>query len=149
MAGEIPVSFEGSLSRDPELKFASSGKAFVKFSVPVNRRVKQDDGSWGNDSAGTTWFNVTAFGSLAENVAESLTKGATVVVIGRFHQRKWELQDGKSGTSLDVVADSVGVSLRWSGAKPGESGASRSSGGQGDPWAQHTPSGGFESAPPF
>jgi len=54
---------------------------------------------------------------LAENVTESLTKGARVIVSGRLDQRSWETQDGERRSKVEVVADEVGPSLRWATAQ--------------------------------
>lgn len=98
----------GNLTRDPELRFADKGTAICKFALAVNRRVKK-----GNDYEDkTSYFDVTAFGSLAENVANSLTKGTRVIVSGRAEQETWE-KDGQKRSAVVILADAVGADLRF------------------------------------
>ena len=63
-----------------------------------------------------SFFDVTCFRSLAENVAESITKGTRVVVAGTLSQRSWETQDGDKRAKVEIVADEVAPSLRWASA---------------------------------
>ncbi|MGH9193018.1 MAG: single-stranded DNA-binding protein, partial [Acidimicrobiales bacterium] len=64
----------------------------------------------------TSFFNVTCWRDLAQNVSESLEKGARVVVTGRLEQRSWETQEGERRSVVEIVADEVGPSLRWATA---------------------------------
>lgn len=99
----------GNLTRDPELKFVGNqGVAVAKFAIAVNRRVKK--GTEYEDK--TSYFDVTAFGSLAENVANSLRKGVRVIVSGRVEQETWE-SEGQKRSKVVVQADSVGPDLRF------------------------------------
>lgn len=106
------VTIVGNITRDPELKYTPSGQAVVKFGVAVNRRTKKD-GEWVD--AEPSFFDVSAWQGLAENIAESLSKGTRVVVTGRLEQRSWE-QDGQKRYAVEVVADEVAPSLRWATA---------------------------------
>jgi single-strand DNA-binding protein len=54
---------------------------------------------------------------MAENVSETLTRGARVMVAGRLEQRSWETQDGDKRSKVEVVADEIGPSLRWATAQ--------------------------------
>jgi single-strand DNA-binding protein len=87
----------------------------VKFRVAVNRRYKDEMGNWKDGD--TSYFTVNAWRSLAENVAESLTRGTRVVVAGRLQMRSWETQEGDKRTVVEIEADEVGPSLRWATAK--------------------------------
>lgn len=107
------VTIVGNITRDPELRFTPSGQANASFGVAVNRRTKKD-GEWVD--ADPSFFNVTCWQNLAENVAESLTKGTRVVVTGRLEQRSWE-QDGQKRSTIDIIADEVAPSLRWATAQ--------------------------------
>ncbi|AOT24406.1 single-stranded DNA binding domain protein [Propionibacterium phage B22] len=82
-----PITVVGNLTDDPTLRFTPSGKAVASFQVAVNRRRKDQSGNWVDD--GADWHSVQAWGTLAENVAESLTKGTRVVVTGRLESREW------------------------------------------------------------
>jgi single-strand DNA-binding protein len=84
----------------------------ASFGLAVNRRY-QVNGEWQEQ---TSFFNVTAWGTLGENAAASLNKGTRVVVFGRLEQRSWETQEGEKRSVIEVVADELGPSLRWAQA---------------------------------
>jgi len=119
------VTIVGNLTDDPELRYTPNGAAVAKFRVAVNRRYKDQSGEWKDGD--TSYFTVNAWRTLAENVAESLTRGANVIVVGRLQQRSWETQDGEKRTVIEIEADEVGPSLRWATAKVEKQG--RSGGG--------------------
>ena len=112
MASENMVTVVGGLGQDPELRYTQGGRAVASFGLAVSRRY-QKDGEWVED---TSWMNVTVWGDLAENCAASLTKGARVMVAGRFQQRAYETKGGEKRTLIELVADEVGPSLRWATA---------------------------------
>jgi single-strand DNA-binding protein len=126
------VSVVGNVTRDPELRFTQGGMAVASFGVAWNRR-KQD----GEEEV--SFFDVTCFRQLAENVAESITKGTRVVVAGTLNQSNWETQDGDRRSKVEILADEVAPSLRWASAdvrrnEPrggGERGGNPSSGNSG------------------
>jgi single-strand DNA-binding protein len=62
-------------------------------------------------------FDVICWRDLAENVAETVSKGTLVIVTGRLEQRSWETDDGERRSRTEVVADEVGPSLRWATAE--------------------------------
>lgn len=99
----------GNLTRDPELRFTSGGKAVVSFGIAVSRRYKAGD-DWKED---TSFFNVTAWDQLGENAAASLSKGARVIVTGRVETREYEARDGGKKLSVDITADEIGAAMRW------------------------------------
>ena len=142
------VTLIGNITRDPELRFTNTGQANATFGLAVNRR-------WQNRTTqeweeATSFFNVVCWRDLADNVAESLTKGSRVIVTGRLEQRSWETEGGDKRSVVEVVADEVGPSLRWATAKvekterrgPGEGGGSSGGGGQTRP-AQNAPDPGY------
>ena len=97
MAQDNQVVIVGNLTRDPELRYTPNGAALVKFGVAVSRRVKDDaTGQW--KDADTSFFDVTAWRSLAENVAETLTQGNRVVVVGRLRTNSWETPEGEKNS---------------------------------------------------
>ena len=108
------VTVVGNLTRDPELRFTPAGAPVTTFGVAVNRRWQNRDNQQWEES--TSFFNVTCWRDLAQNVSESLEKGARVVVTGRLEQRSWETQDGERRSVVEIVADEVGPSLRWATA---------------------------------
>lgn len=106
------VSFVGNLTSDPKLIFGDGGKARATFSVAVNEGQ--------GDAERTHFLNVTAWGSLAENLAESLSKGQRVLVIGRVNTYAKDVTvegDDKSITMVSFTASAVGPDLRWALAK--------------------------------
>ncbi|HSS09593.1 MAG TPA: single-stranded DNA-binding protein [Acidimicrobiales bacterium] len=105
------ISIVGNLTRDPELRFTPSGQATASFGVAVNRRWQnRQTQEW---EEATSFFDVVSWGQLAENIAQSLTRGARVVVSGRLDQRSWENQEGEKRSKIEITADEVGPSLRW------------------------------------
>ena len=108
------VSVVGNATRDPELRFTPSGQAIATFGIAVNRswRNKQSN-EW---EEAVSFFDVTCWAQMAENVAESVTKGTRVLVSGRLEQRSWETNDGEKRSKVEIVADEVAPSLRWANA---------------------------------
>ena len=107
------VTIVGNLTRDPELRFTAGGKGVASFGVAVGRRFQQN-GEWQEK---TSFFNVTAWDTLGENVAASLTKGTRVLVTGRLEQREYETKEGEKRNVVEIVADEIGPSLRWARAE--------------------------------
>ena len=122
MASENQVTIVGNLTRDPELRYTPNGAAVVKLGVAVSRRVRDESGQW--KDADTSFFDVTAWRSLAENIAESLTQGTRVVVVGRLRTNSWETAEGERRSKVEIEADEVAPSLRWATAKPERQGRS-------------------------
>ena len=102
----IQITAQGVTGRDPELKFSQRGQAWYRLPIAVTERVKTDDG-W--EDGDTTWLSVICFGSVAEMVAEYVTKGKRVVVTGSLKTAEWETDEGENRTSLEVRADAVGL----------------------------------------
>lgn len=109
------ITLVGNLTREPELRFTASGQPTTTMGVAVNRR-RQSRSNVNEVTESVSFFTVVAWGTLAENVAESLGKGARVLVTGRLEQRTWLDKDGERHTVYEVVADEVGPSLRWATA---------------------------------
>lgn len=109
------VTIVGTLTRDPELRFTPSGQGVASFGLAVNRRWQNKQTNEWEETA--SFFDVVAWGTLGENVAESLTKGARVVVTGRLDQRSWETDSGDKRSKVEIVADEIGPSLRWATAE--------------------------------
>jgi single-strand DNA-binding protein len=115
MASDNQITIVGNLTDDPELRYTPNGAAVVNFSVAVTPRIRDDAGGWKDGD--TSFFRVNAWRTLAENVAESLTRGSRVLVIGRLRQRSWETPEGERRSVIEIEADEVGPSLRWATAK--------------------------------
>ena len=138
------ITLVGNLTRDPELRFTTTGRGVASFGIAVGRRY-QVNGEWQEQ---TSYFNVTAWGQLGENAAASLTKGTRVVVTGRLEQREYTTREGDKRTAIDVIADELGPSLRWATAQVertprGEGGSSRA------PQGQSTEAAPFDGEEPF
>jgi single-strand DNA-binding protein len=114
MAPGNTVTIVGNATREPELRFTASGQAVATFGVAVNRRWQNRNNEW---EESTSFFDVTCWAQLAENVAESVPKGGRVVVTGRLDQRSWETQEGDKRSKVEIVADDVAPSLRWATAQ--------------------------------
>lgn len=137
MANEPIITLVGNLTADPELRFTPSGAAVANFTVASTPRTKNGDG-WVDGEP--LFVRCAAWRQLGENVAESLTKGAQVIVQGRLRSRSYE-HNGEKRTSLELDVDHIGPSLQWATAK-----VVRAARGQGaysgqsrppasDPWA--------------
>ena len=101
---EAAISFAGNLTDDPELRHTEGGIARAMFRVAVSGRREQE----------ASFFTVIVWRDQAEHAAESLAKGSRVVVVGRLQQRSWTAEDGSVRSVVEVVADELGPSLRWS-----------------------------------
>ena len=107
------VTLVGNITKDPELRFTGGGRAIASFGIAVNRRY-QVNNEWQEQ---TSFFNVVAWGTLAENAAASLNKGMRVIVTGRLEQRSWDTPQGDKRSIVEVIADEIGPSLRWARAE--------------------------------
>jgi len=91
----------GHLGRDPEMRYTPSGRPVTTFSVATSRSWNTSDGERRSD---TEWFNVVAWGSLAEICKQYLVKGQQVYIEGRLQTRRWEDDDGNKRTTVEIVA---------------------------------------------
>jgi len=95
----------GNLGADPEMKFLQSGKAVTNFSVAVNERWTNPDGS---HSERTTWYRVAAWGRLAEVTNTYLAKGRRVMVVGsRLETEAYVNEQGEPVATLKLTAQTV------------------------------------------
>jgi single-strand DNA-binding protein len=100
---EASVSFAGNLTEDPELRHTDRGIARAMFRVAVSGRREQE----------ASFFTVVVWRNQAEHAAQSLSKGSRVVVVGRLQQRSWTAEDGSARSTVEVLAEELGPSLRW------------------------------------
>jgi len=103
------VTITGNITADPDLRFTPNGAAVVTLGVAVNRNRRQGD-EWVEE---TSFFDVDVWQQQAENVAASLHKGDRVVVSGRLEQQRWENDQGERRSKVHIIADEIGVALRW------------------------------------
>jgi single-strand DNA-binding protein len=152
VAGETTITVIGNLTADPELRFTPSGAAVAKFGLASTpRTLDKASGEW--KDGGTLFLNCSVWRQMAENVAESLTRGTRVIVSGRLHQRSYETKEGEKRTVFELEVDEIGPSLRHATAKVSKMARSGGSGGQqaavkgeADPWASAAP---VDDEPPF
>ena len=105
------VTLTGTLGRDPELRFTPKGKAVATLSVVTSKSVLDEStNKWVNEEE--TWWKVTVWDKLAENVAETLLKGDPVIVVGRAFMDSYEGKDGEKRQSLAVNAYTVALELK-------------------------------------
>lgn len=103
------VNLTGNLTGEPELRFTSAGQPVANLRIAVNERF-QRNGEWAER---TTYMNVVAWGTLGENVSQSLSKGDRVMVQGRIQIREYAPADDDKRYFTELVADEIGVALRW------------------------------------
>jgi single-strand DNA-binding protein len=129
MAGDTVITVIGNLTSDPELRFTPSGAAVANFTVASTpRTLDKQSGEWKDGEA--LFLRCNIWRQAAENVAESLTRGARVVVQGRLKQRSFETKEGEKRTVVELEVDEIGPSLRYATAKVNK--VSRGGGGGGD-----------------
>jgi single-strand DNA-binding protein len=91
----------GRLGRDPEMRYTPSGRPVTNFSVATSRSWNTSDGERRTE---TEWFNIVAWGSLAEICNQYLVKGQQVYIDGRLQSRSWDDAEGKRHTSVEIIA---------------------------------------------
>jgi single-strand DNA-binding protein len=173
MANETTLTIVGNLTNDPELRFTPSGAAVANFTIASTPRTfDRQSGEWKDGE--TLFMRCSLWREAAENVAESLQRGARVIATGRLKSRSYETKEGEKRTVTELDVDEIGPSLRYATAKVtkksggfggggggggggyggGYSGGGGAAAGGGygggqadDPWAT-TPAGGTDE-PPF
>ena len=153
---ETQLTITGNLVEDPELRFTPSGQPVANFRIASTPRFyDKQSGQWKDGD--TLFLTVNVWRQMAENVAESMTRGTRAIITGRLRQRSYETKEGEKRTVYELEADEVGVSLRNATAKVskvartsgGEAQASRQGTGKdADPWTSEAP-GGYSDEPPF
>lgn len=151
MAGETTITVVGNLTSDPELRFTPAGAAVASFTVAATpRALDKATGEWRDGDP--LFLRCNIWRQAAENVGESLTRGARVIVQGRLRQRSYDTKEGEKRTVIELEVDEIGPSLRYATAKVNKverSGGEGSGGGRGgqakdDPWGSGT-----SNEPPF
>ncbi len=98
------VMIIGHLGRDPEMRYTPSGRPVTTFTVATSRSWNTVDGERHQE---TEWFNVVAWGNLAEICKQYLIKGQQVYIEGRLQTRKWEDKEGNKHSSVEIVANEM------------------------------------------
>lgn len=94
------VFLSGNLTRDPEVRYTQSGKAFTRMSIAINRRYKDKEPT-------VDFFNLTAWEKTAEFCGKYLRKGSRVLVEGRLQTSNYENKDGVKVNSVEIVIDNI------------------------------------------
>jgi single-strand DNA-binding protein len=164
MSGETVITVVGNLTADPELRFTPAGAAVANFTIASTPRTfDKQTNEWKDGDA--LFLRCNIWREAAENVAETLTRGARVIAQGRLTQRSYETREGEKRTVVELEVDEIGPSLKYATAKVNKANRSGGNGGgastfnaqkasQGDdPWGSVSTSGSFSSAgkeePPF
>ena len=137
MAGEVNVTIVGNLADDPELRYTQGGVAVVSVRVgSTPRTFNRTTSAW--EDGETVWVRCTAWREVAENVAQSLTKGTRVVVTGRLKAPSaYQSAQGEARASLELEIEEIGPSLRYATAAISRRAREAGSGAgavAGDPW---------------
>ena len=98
------VMIIGRLGRDPEMRYTPSGRPVTTFTIATSRTWNTSDGERRSE---TEWFNVVAWGNLAEICKQYLTKGQQVYVEGRLQTRHWEDNEGGKHSAIEIVANEM------------------------------------------
>src|SRR3954469_22529061 len=129
MAGETVITVVGNLTNDPELRFTPSGQAVASFTVASTpRTLDRQSNEWKDGDP--LFLRCSVWRQPAENVCESLQRGARGIAQGRLRQRSYEAQDGTKRTVIELEVDEIGPSLKWATAKVVKAGRSDSGFGQ-------------------
>lgn len=117
MANDTYLTMVGNLTDDPSLRYTNSGIPVASFTVASTPRTfDKQANEWKDGEA--LFMRCSAWRDLATNLAESLTKGARVIVQGRLQQRSYTDKEGNQRTSIELQVDEIGPSLRYATAKP-------------------------------
>ncbi len=104
MASLNKVMIIGNVGNDPEMRFTPNGNPVTSFPVATNHIYTTPEGERKQE---TEWFNVVAWGRLAEQCNQFLTKGRLVYAEGRLRTHSWETQDGQKHYRTEVIANRV------------------------------------------
>lgn len=111
MAGETQITVVGNLVDDPELRFTAAGIAVANFRIASTPRTfNKNSNSW--EDGDSLFLSCSIWRQYAENVAESLTKGMRVIVVGRLKQRSYETHAGEKRTVIEIDVEDIGPALK-------------------------------------
>lgn len=109
---ETTTIITGNLTANPEIRYTATGTPVANFIVASSSRVyDKDAGEWKDGD--TVFLRCTAWKALAERVADELTKGQRVLVVGRLKQRQYENDSGQKTIFTELVVDEIGASIRF------------------------------------
>ena len=114
--GETQITVVGNLVADPELRFTASNVAVANFRIASTpRRFNRQTNQWEDGEA--LYLTCNVWRQVAENVANTLTKGMRVIVTGRLRQRSYDTREGERRSVMEIEVDEVGPSLQYATAQ--------------------------------
>ena len=116
MSNDTTITVIGNLTNDPELRFTPSGSAVANFTVASTPRTFDRNGNEWKDGE-PLFLRCSVWREMAENVAESLTKGMRVILSGDLKQRSYETKEGEKRTVIELEVQEIGPSLKYANAK--------------------------------
>lgn len=97
------VTLSGNLGKDSELRMTATGTAVLTFSIAVNERRRQQDGTYQDK---TSWFDCVMFGARAQDIEPYLRRGTKLSLTGHLNQNKYE-KDGRTYSRVEIIVDEV------------------------------------------
>lgn len=110
------LTITGNLTADPEIQYTQNGKPYARLTIADAPRHKDQNGNWQDGE--TLFQHCTAWGTIAENITDSLTKGNRVTAHGTLRANKYTDKNGVERYSTDLQIDEIAPSLKWATAKP-------------------------------
>ncbi|PRY61357.1 single-strand DNA-binding protein [Knoellia remsis] len=107
------ITVQGRVATDPEMKVSKNNNPFASFKIASTPRHQVSGAPGTYEDGETSWYRVFAWGNLGANLLRSIEKGQPVVVHGRISSREFKKDDGTYGSSVSIVANSVGHDLSW------------------------------------
>ena len=116
MANETTLTIIGNLTDNPDYRFTPSGVALARFTVASTPRLfDQKTNQWRDGEP--LFMSCSAWRDMAENIAESLSKGTRVVVTGKLRLSRWETPEGEKRQQHQLDVEDIGASLKYAQAK--------------------------------
>lgn len=143
MSNETNLTIRGRLTADPELRFTPSGAGVVNFSIASNAsKFDKDSNSWKDQPTKFWWCAAWNQGKLtrAENVANLLKKGDSIIVYGELTTREYE-KDGEKKVAEEIRVESIGKDLTFHGQAYAGNGGHQQPPAQQQPWGGNQPAG--------
>jgi single-strand DNA-binding protein len=144
---QMTLTAVGTVGTEPKYVRTAEGAHITTFRIVVQERKFDDkERAWKDGPA--SWLTVTTFGKLALNAKESIRKADRILVTGRATLRDWQDEKGRSGSTLDVVADAVGPDLLWGTASYTRRASAETPEGSAPPADSETQGGDWGAPPP-
>ena|SRR5690554_1021401 len=109
MSNDVYVTVAGWVAKAPELRITADKTEWTSLRIASTPRRRQADGQWTDGK--TEWFEVKAWGELADNITKCVEKGHPVVVTGRLSTDEWRTNEGADRKNLVINAQAIGHDL--------------------------------------